>query len=293
MSKLLARDFIKNKKIPLVVCKCVIDAAYEYHSHEFFEFFFISEGKFLHTLNGEERTVFQGDIVLMNPQQKHSFRPLQDGKAETLQVMFMPSFVDVDVKLLKENKGFVEFVYMEPFYNEGLKIFHLSGVRELKVKNLLNEMLSEYEKKPKGFEVALKTKLLELLIALVRIYEEEKATPEKVRLSKKAATITESLEYIEAHFKEPLKLEDISLNKAGLTKEYYCTIFKKITGRTFTEYITQLRIKEAQRLLIKENAPVTEACYESGFNDLSHFIKTFKKETGYNPTGYTKKFKKK
>ena len=80
-----------------------------------------------------------------------------------------------------------------------------------------------------------------------------------------------------------------SLNKAGLTKEYYCTVFKKITGRTFTEYVTHLRIAEAKRLLLKGSLPVTEVCYECGFNDLSHFTRTFKSVCGKSPSKFVKR----
>ncbi|MEI6845494.1 MAG: AraC family transcriptional regulator [Candidatus Firestonebacteria bacterium] len=288
MNTLKVKDWIKNKNFPFKIEKNPINTNYKYHNHEFFEFFFVYEGKFSHNLNGEERIVSRGDIVLMNPGYKHSFKRM-GVPAETIQAIFTPSFLDVDTNLLKKFTGLVELIYLEPFYNEGFKIFRLTGGKEFKVRSLLFEMLYEYEKKPVGFQITLKAKLLELLIMLVRFYENEKnKTPEKKILSKKAAAITESLFYIDNHFKEPLRLEEISRNKAGLTKEYYCTVFKKITGRTFTEYITQLRIEEAKRLLLNENISIGDVCYESGFNDLSHFTRTFKLLTGKNPTKYRK-----
>ncbi|OGF51358.1 MAG: hypothetical protein A2044_01715 [Candidatus Firestonebacteria bacterium GWA2_43_8] len=292
MNTLKVKDWIKDTKFPFQITKSCIGEGFKYHNHEFFEFFFVSEGKFSHTLNGEERVVGKGDIVLMNPGYKHSFKPLGE-QAETIQAIFTPSFLGVDTRLLKKTKGFLELIYLEPFYHEGFKMFRLAGVNELKVRSLLFEMLYEYGKKPVGFEITLKAKLLELLIMLVRFYENEKSkTPEKKRLTKKAAAITESLAYIDSHFKEPLKLEDISMNKAGLTKEYYCTVFKKITGRTFTEYITQLRIEEAKRLIVNEDIPISDVCFEAGFNDLSHFIKTFKFLTGKSPSNYRKSSQK-
>jgi len=292
MKTLLAKDWIKDRKLPFRITKNRISTGYETHKHEFFELFYVSEGKFQHNLNGVDRVVTKGDIVLMNPSNKHSFLPADNGNAETVQLYFMPSFLDVSAKLLKKNRGFVELVYMEPFYGEGFKYFHVSGMNEMKIRSLLFEMLYEFEKKPNGFELAVKTKLMDMLITLVRVYEAGKEKSSSVaRLSKKAQAISDSLSYIDAHYKEPLKLEDISLNKAGLTKEYYCTVFKKITGRTFTEYVTHLRLEEAKRLLLAGNLLVTDICYDSGFNDLSHFTRTFKSETGVSPLEYRKKNK--
>ena len=290
MRILRAKDWINDKHFPFRIVKGKIYTGYESHRHEFFELFYVSEGKFQHSLNGKEQTVSKGDVVLMNPTHKHSFKALEGGNAETIQIFFMPSVLDVDLKILKKNKGFVELVYMEPFYEEGFKTFHVSGMNEMKIRSQLFEMLYEDQNKMKGYEIAIKTKLTDFLITLVRIYESEKGkSAGAVKLSKKAEAITNSLAYIDAHFKEPLELEDISLNKAGFTKEYYCTIFKKITGGTFTEYVTHLRVEEAKKLLLNKGLPVTEVCFASGFNDLSHFIRVFNKHTGNSPTIYRQK----
>ena len=293
LATLKAKEFLRDKHLPFVIMKSRIDFEFEYHNHEFFEFFYVAEGRFLHNLNGEERMVRKGDVVLMNPKHRHSFRPLEKEPAETIQALFMPSFIGVDTKLLKKVKGFIELVYLEPFYDKGFKTFHLFGMSELKIRSLLFELLYEFQEKPKGYEIAIKTKLLDLLISLVRIYEtEKKKNPAAEKLSKKAKAITDSIAYIDTHFKEDLKLEDISLNKADLTKEYFCTVFKKITGRTFTEYVTELRIAEAKRLLSSGSMAVTEICFDSGFKDLSHFTRTFKLVTGYNPSAFRKKQQK-
>ena len=76
MNTLKVKDWIKDTKFPFQITKSCIGEGFKYHNHEFFEFFFVSEGKFSHTLNGEERVVGKGDIVLMNPGYKHSFKPL-------------------------------------------------------------------------------------------------------------------------------------------------------------------------------------------------------------------------
>ena len=125
MYTLKAKDWIKNSKFPFIIGKYSINESFKYHNHEFFEFFFVSEGKFSHNLNGEERVVSKGDIVLMNPGYKHSFKPL-GVEAETIQAIFTPSFLGVNTKLFKKTKGFVELIYLEPFYDEGFKIFSLS-----------------------------------------------------------------------------------------------------------------------------------------------------------------------
>ena len=69
---------------------------------------------------------------------------------------------------------------------------------------------------------------------------------------------------------------------------YLSRLFKQYVGTSVYNYITVTRIANAQKLL-KNGATVTEACFCSGFEDCSNFIRTFKKLTGETPLGYKKK----
>ena len=64
-----------------------------------------------------------------------------------------------------------------------------------------------------------------------------------------------------------------------LTTAAFCRYFKKSTHYTFTDFLNQFRINQSKKLLLQDKT-VTEACYESGFENISYFNKTFKKFTG-------------
>lgn len=93
--------------------------------------------------------------------------------------------------------------------------------------------------------------------------------------------------YIETNYHEPIEVGEIA-KMAHLTTAAFCRYFKKSTHLTFTDFLNQYRINQAKKLLL-QNKSVTEACYKSGFENLSHFNKTFKKFTGENPTAFKKK----
>jgi AraC-like DNA-binding protein len=76
--------------------------------------------------------------------------------------------------------------------------------------------------------------------------------------------------------------------KVNLSTAAFCRYCKKVTGYTFTDYVNKYRINHARKLLLMDKN-VTEACYESGFENLSHFNRTFKKFTGENPSVFRKK----
>jgi AraC-like DNA-binding protein len=85
---------------------------------------------------------------------------------------------------------------------------------------------------------------------------------------------------------QPLALDEIATGCA-VSKYHLCRIFKETTGYTIVSYLTQVRIDRACTLLAGGSS-VTEACNESGFGNLSHFIKTFRTHTGSSPGAWAR-----
>ena len=77
-----------------------------------------------------------------------------------------------------------------------------------------------------------------------------------------------------------------------MTVPAFCRYFKKLTHKTFTHFVNEFRVVHACKLLSEQQLPISEVCFESGFNNLSHFNKSFKKITEKSPTEYRKDFRK-
>lgn len=92
--------------------------------------------------------------------------------------------------------------------------------------------------------------------------------------------------YIHAHYNEKPDVNEIAAT-VHLSTAAFCRYFKKQTKMTFTDFVNQYRITQAKTLLLKDIS-VSEACYEVGFDSLSHFTKLFKKLTGENPSVFKK-----
>ncbi|MEK3720323.1 response regulator transcription factor [Paenibacillus sp. FSL H8-0034] len=96
------------------------------------------------------------------------------------------------------------------------------------------------------------------------------------------------LAYIEQHLSDPnLSLKDAA-DYCGLSANYFGSLFKKATGDSFLQYLTEIRINRAKSLLQQPFAKVYEIGLIVGFEDYSHFSKIFKKQTGFSPTAYRK-----
>ena len=144
-------------------------------------------------------------------------------------------------------------------------------------------MLYEYKHHLDARDYAILAKKYELITFLYRNkYLEEK----KNLLNENIKPILPILNYIEENYQNPIKLEDIG-KKTNLNKNYVCRLFKKITEKTITDYITYVRICEAKELL-KSDIPLSELAYKVGFSSQSYFNKVFKKHLGYTPLEYKK-----
>lgn len=97
------------------------------------------------------------------------------------------------------------------------------------------------------------------------------------------------LEYLRKNSAEKISLDDLA-EHFTLSKHYLCHVFKKGTGFSVMEYVIQLRIINAQRLL-RQGANVQEASEKSGFQTYSHFIRTFNAYVGVSPKKYAKLYK--
>jgi AraC-like DNA-binding protein len=93
--------------------------------------------------------------------------------------------------------------------------------------------------------------------------------------------------FIEANYQNEVDVNDTA-KLCNLTTAAFCRYFKKSTHYTFTEFLNQFRINQSKKLLL-QGRNVTEACYESGFSNISYFNKLFKKIAGENPSVFKKK----
>jgi len=100
--------------------------------------------------------------------------------------------------------------------------------------------------------------------------------------------IRRAKEFIRANYKKKIKLEDIS-KEVYLSPYYLSHIFKKETRSTLFQYLTNVRIEEAKRLLETTQYSTTRISFEVGCTDQSYFCKVFKKIEGISPYKYRKR----
>lgn len=110
------------------------------------------------------------------------------------------------------------------------------------------------------------------------------------RSQREARPITDAKHFIQQHYQESLRLEDVS-NAVGFNATYFSAMFKKETGQNFMDYLTELRMNKAKELLCGDECSVQDVAEQVGYRDLKYFSRLFKKTTGISPSDYKKLYR--
>ncbi|WMJ89972.1 response regulator transcription factor [Anaerocolumna sp. MB42-C2] len=122
--------------------------------------------------------------------------------------------------------------------------------------------------------------LTDLIIAcLEKVIEDKKLMDTK--------PIREAKQYMQSNYMKPITLDEVSYT-VGFNATYFSSLFKKETGYTFLEYLSEVRINKAKELLKETNHSIAVICEQVGYSDLKHFSKIFTKYTNLKPNEYRK-----
>ena len=113
----------------------------------------------------------------------------------------------------------------------------------------------------------------------------------KVEVVSESKRILKVKNYIDEHYKDDLSLEQLA-DFVGMTPTAFSRYFKQRTAKNISEYIVDIRLGHAARLLVDTSDSVSEICWATGFNTLSNFNRLFRKRKGCSPTEFREKYQK-
>lgn len=282
-----------NNNLPFFITKYnLARLPLELHRHEYMQINYISEGSIRHVIHNNEFELVKGDIFVIPPYIPHGLIPSDSKDAEVIELEFLPEFINQNFESISNIRSFFDFAYLEPFLVTESQIrpkLNLSGKIQMEVEGLLCEALDEYQKKESGYVLLIRSLVLKLLVLVGRGFDKElEKNDDDLLYRRHRDAIYHTIEYIDEHYYLPLKVEDVS-KVAMVSQSYFSYLFKSITSRTFVEYLNQLRISKAMNLLKNSDKRVLDICYEVGYNNVNHFNRLFRQQTGTTPLAYRKK----
>jgi len=295
MKKALGYNYFKDNALAINVCKVnrmkhishENDLTEVEHHHDFIEIVFITKGKGTQVISNNEYEVSEGDIFILQGFQNHYFKNAD--KAEIINVMFDPvkshNLISPDIKTID---GYNALFLLEPRYHNRMhfkNMLHLNQVDLAKSEYILNNMLHEISHKEADYELYLKNKLEEIIIFLSRKYSQI-----SIPKAKSLVRIGKAIDFIEHNFQNNIYIHQLA-ELSFMSVRNFQRIFKEATGLSPNNYLLELRIQNASKLLTESNSAIYEVSAMVGISDWFYFSKAFKKKFGVSPLNYRKQNK--
>lgn len=253
-----------------------------WHYHPELELVYIAQGRGTLYAGDFIGTYEKDDIFLFGKNLPHMFQSKlpKDGSPYSVAYVFY-----INDSFLNEN-----FLHLPEFnFLQDILTLSQQGVmyRQKENRDLLNIIKTVKSGSPAENTI----KIFQLLYELYG-YKEHQALGslswlDRFRLSDKR--MEKVIEYIMLNFKSPISLDDIA-DYSAMNKTSFCRFFKENTGKSFVNFVNEVRIKYSCQLLIengKKNT-ISEVCFQSGFNNVPYYSRQFKKIMGSSPSEYQK-----
>lgn len=258
-----------------------------WHVHKEIEIVLIDKSSGTRFVGNAVNNFDDGDLCIIGPNIPHVYKNGKEYygkhpglKARSVFVHFKKNFLGENFMNIPEMEGVNHFLSKSPLaysIHRGSKRFIIKKLLEMKTEPAPKRLVS----------------LLEILIDLSKSNDLTQLLPNDFYSHSSAAVNSQKLNqifrFISDHYTEKIYIEEIA-GKLHMSVPSFSRFFKKNTRKTFSEYLTEVRISHACRLLMEDKYKISEICYESGFDNLSNFYRQFSKITNTSPGLYRKRF---
>ena len=277
---------LSDKDCFYIVERHKTEFTYPLHRHKEFELNFIQNGKGVRRIVGDSvEEIGDYELVLVGGEElEHVW---EQGSCQSKDIREITIQFSGDIfgnELLSKNQ-FASIQRMLRRAEHGLS-FPLSTI--MKVYSVLDDIANDNER------------FVQFLKSLYILYELSVSEGTRVLASSSFAHSPRKVEsrrvekvrqYIDEHYSDQLKLADLAA-LVGMNPVSFSRFFHQRTGRTLSEYIVDIRLGRAARMLVDTSKTVSEICYECGFNNLSNFNRTFKARRNCTPRDFRAMYKK-
>ncbi|NBU36331.1 MAG: AraC family transcriptional regulator [Bacteroidetes bacterium] len=259
-----------------------------WHFHPHYQLFTVIKGTGTRFIGDDIRHFNIGDTVFLAPNMPHLWRSDREYFEKDSQRM-----TEGIVVYFKED--FLGSEFFEKSEMFAIKSFFKKSERGLDLTGSLREELVNDLKDLSiisGFQGIIK--LLGILDKLSKSSDYQYiASPSYSNTHKISETERMRMvhEYVLKHFKENINLSTVA-SLSNMTEAAFCRYFKSRTNKTFSDFVKEIRIGNACKMLQDENKSISQTCYESGYNTISNFNNQFKSLKGISPKEYKKQYRR-
>ena len=277
-AKLEQINLIKNEQSFL--CYKIEKPTFEmyWHYHPEFELTYIVKGEGRRIVGDSHEPFEAGDLVLLGSQLPHTWvsEKKQNADCQAIVIQFSPSFISPFL------------IYSEAKAIKALLEKAQNGLFFQKVEIEILDKIKDLVKKERIYKI---TNLLEILAQLSEIEAKTLSSPtfQIIESKNNEKRINCIFQYVQDNFTQPTLSVENAAKQIHLTKGAFCKFFKSTCGKTFSDYVNDVRVAYACTLLFDSEKAISLVAAESGFENLAYFNRVFLKKKGVAPRDFRKK----
>lgn len=245
-----------------------------YHWHVEYELIRIVKGSLTVTLDEKSFTAKAGDVIFVHSGILHSGLPEN--------CVYQCIVFDINT-FLKYNSVCAE--YMQRIIHQEIMVYHHFTEKHPEITAVINGIFESIQEKKPGYEMNVIGQFYHFFGLVFGNHYYLTAQPKTRRDYKRILQLKQVVEFIGKNYSSPLTLQQLS-DSVSMSPKYFCRFFSEMTHQTPMDYLNRQRIEQACYQLSTTDDSITEIAYQNGFNDLSYFIRTFKKYKGITPGKY-------
>lgn len=249
------------------------------HSHPQYELYYLLSGSRNYFIEDRVYPIQGGDLVLVNANTLHKTIDSSSDYHERILIEFDSHVFD---SLLIDPKGIALF----QIFRCETCLFRLNIEQKSRLESRLFQLIDSCKKEESPLQLPAQIHLLDIML-LIHVFSTQSKPLIYEHPSKLHKTISEIIEYIHHHYQNELSLELLS-QTFSLSKVYISRSFKQITGFSYIEYLNDVRIREAKRLLAESKLSIEEISSRTGFYSSTHFGRIFRSISGITPGKWRK-----
>ncbi|HRP54431.1 AraC family transcriptional regulator [Agriterribacter sp.] len=264
-----------------------IDTAYldtPFHFHPNCELVYIEEGYGKKVVGNSVSTFNEETLILMGPDTPHIltnddiyYKGNKNLRSKAIVIYFSPSLL----RLFLTPKDLQPF---NTLINKSLRGLEITG----KTRNVIREKMSGIMEKEGLSRLIIFFGILEILAYTTEIKYLSSKNFVNTFNAKDTDRINTVYQFLMQNFKQEIRLDEVAAI-AHLAPTAFCRFFRQHTGKTFSSFLNELRVRHAGELLHNHENSITQISYECGYHNPTNFNKFFKEITGMTPSAYRKK----
>lgn len=257
------------------------------HKHDYLEFIYVFSGEIKQKINGTDVNIHEGEICLLNLDISHSIEPSSQNDIAVNIIMKEQFFDGIFMSFLSDNDIISDFIIKAFYHKKDCNNYLIFHCQENKlIQFLMKKMLCEYFDRKIGSDTSIQAYILLLFTELLRYYKENMVENSIDNLNR--TIICEVKNYVRRNYKNASLKE--TADYFHFNTDYLGKLIKSANGVGFTDFIQEIKLKEACTLLENTDMPISEITYAVGYTNLSYFYKLFKKKYKITPIEYRNNF---